>query len=410
MIQAIIIVSSIVIILALIALTVRVKRWFIYDGHAKRELPITPKRFLFSLYSLIFFIFMVYGIALPITIILYTVVWNRDKRLLLLHKLLRWSTEFILMLLPGIDFTYNNAIGETFNEPGIIISNHQGHFDLLCIMMMTPRLVVLTNEWVWHNPLYGWLIRLAKFYPVGNGLDYNIPRLKELISNGYSIVVFPEGTRSAQCNILRFHSGAFYLAHSLGVDIIPVILHGVGHCIPKNDFMLRPGHMYIEVMNRIKIEPDDKDLYIRRLSKETRAKYIEHYSNLKTRLENSAYFAKYVINKYYYQPHHASHKVSKLLRNNQFYTNIIDSSYKPGSTIIINDISLGACSWLMCLVHEDINIISIIENNDEYLIASNTPAIPSNLVFKNTRLSNDTGEYVIFMHKDGSITDISSKL
>ena len=66
-------------------------------------------------------------------------------------------------------------------------------------------------------------------------------------------MIFPEGTRSADCSILRFHRGAFYLAEQLQIDIIPVMIHGVGHVLPKQEFMLRKGEIRIQVMPRISV-------------------------------------------------------------------------------------------------------------------------------------------------------------
>ena len=378
--------TAIVVIVAAIAIWMRF-RWFLKTNGHRRDVPVTPRRFLASIYSLIVFIFMVYGCALPVTLLLYIFVWSPRRRLALFHSFLQKSAKFILEALPLIDFTYINNVCETFAPSGIIISNHQGHLDLMCIMMMTPNLVVLTNERVWHNPLYGWIIRLAKFYPVTNGVEYNIAKLRELIDNGYSVVVFPEGTRSPQCDILRFHTGAFYLARQLNVDIIPVILHGVGHCIPKEDFMLRPGHMYLEVMRRIKVEANDDPLYIRKLANSTRNIYLKHYSALKQKLETADYFADYVINKYSYLPGHYARKVSRLMRKNSNYTTSIDRNIPDGETVIINDKSFGAESWLMALVHPRVNVVSVISDPTPLATALTTPAIPRNLIFTDKFIS-----------------------
>jgi len=50
------------------------------------------------------------------------------------------------------------------------------------------------------------------------------------VKDGYSIVVFPEGTRSPDGTIKRFHKGAFYLAEQLNIDIVPCRAHHVSNC------------------------------------------------------------------------------------------------------------------------------------------------------------------------------------
>lgn len=302
---------------------------------------------------------------------------------MLFHRFLCWSAHTIIRMMPGIKYTFNNSIGETFENPAVIISNHQGHFDLMCILMMTPKLVVLTNDWVWHNPLYGWILRVAQFYPVTNGLEYNLEKLQSLIDRGYSVVVFPEGTRSADCEILRFHTGAFYLAEKLKVDILPVILHGVGHCIPKEDFMLRSGHMYLEVMKRIKVNPDGDAMYMRQLSKQVRRLYIDRFKELKLERQTAHYFKHYVEKKYAYKGIGTCSKVRRLLDANNCYSPIVDKPYTPGATLLIKDTPLGVAAWLMALVHEDCKVVAVIADDKELELLQSLPGRMSRLEFVN---------------------------
>lgn len=394
-------------VILLIALSLWMRyHWFIYSGSSKRDIPVTFRRFAVSFYSLSIFIFMVYGLALPYTLLIYLTIWNKERRLYIFHKFLQKSSSLIIRLLPDIHYTFNNSVGETFENPGVIISNHQGHLDLMCIMMMTPRLVVLTNRWVWRNPLYSWIIRLAQFYPVTNGLDYNIPRLKDLIDRGYSVVIFPEGTRSADCSILRFHTGAFYLAERLGTDVIPVILHGVGHCIPKKDFMLRPGKMYLEVMKRVKVESNGNEMYLRQLSRQVRSMYIMRYRELRQGRETATYFSQYVADKYRYLPGHAYKSVKRLLKTNNNYCDTVDTYFDAETTVYVRDTSLGALSWLISLTHPEITVVSCIEAPQELKTALSTPGIPSQRLSFNNITDEPTGDYSITMTYGGQVETI----
>lgn len=124
------------------------------------------------------------------------------------------------------------------SRPSVIICNHQSHIDLLYLLTLSPHMVFLTKGWVWRNPFYGFLIRQAEFYPVTQGIDNLMPRLKSLVDRGYSIAVFPEGTRSRDLTLGRFHQGAFYIADRLGLGITPVCLYGTGHVMRKNTYHL----------------------------------------------------------------------------------------------------------------------------------------------------------------------------
>lgn len=83
---------------------------------------------------------------------------------------------------------------------------------------------MVTNHWVWHSPFFGAIIRYADFYYVGDGYELYVERMRQKVKEGYSIAIFPEGTRTYDGRMKRFHKGAFYLSEKLQLDIIPVIL------------------------------------------------------------------------------------------------------------------------------------------------------------------------------------------
>ena len=192
-------------------------------SHVSSPLPITLGRFLRSLFSIVFFLLMMYLFMLPFTWLYFHIGKNTEEKKLRYHRLLQKVSDFVIHRVPGVKFHLENRVGETFEKPAVIICNHQSHLDLMCLMMLTPRIVFLTNDWVWHNPFYGMVIHRAEFYPVSDGIENHIDQLKSLYNRGYSIAVFPEGTRSVDCSIQRFHKGAFYLAEQLQADILPMV-------------------------------------------------------------------------------------------------------------------------------------------------------------------------------------------
>ncbi|MCX6306872.1 MAG: 1-acyl-sn-glycerol-3-phosphate acyltransferase [Bacteroidetes bacterium] len=138
-----------------------------------------------------------------------------------------------------------------FGKPCVFVANHQSVLDILSMIMLSPRIVLLTNKWVWNSPLFGYVVRLAGYHPIFEGADPAIDTLKTKIEEGYSIAIFPEGTRSRDGKIGRFHKGAFYLAQKLELDIIPVLFHGTGRCIAKGSFIVRATTFTIKVLPRI---------------------------------------------------------------------------------------------------------------------------------------------------------------
>ncbi|GAO42102.1 trifunctional MMPL family transporter/lysophospholipid acyltransferase/class I SAM-dependent methyltransferase [Flavihumibacter petaseus] len=145
-----------------------------------------------------------------------------------------------------------NTTGEDFSRPAVIVSNHQSFLDILALMLLHPKIILFTNEWVWNSPVFGYVVKLADYFPVKKGVEDNITNLRKLVEKGYSIAVFPEGTRSPDGQMKRFHKGAFYLADQLGIDILPVLLRGTGYTMSKSDFMLKDGTIRTEILPRIR--------------------------------------------------------------------------------------------------------------------------------------------------------------
>lgn len=76
--------------------------------------------------------------------------------------------------------------------------------------------------------------------------------MRQKVKEGYSIAIFPEGTRTYDGRMKRFHKGAFYLSEKLQLDIIPVILYGNCKIIAKaQPFNVRKGIMLTEILPRI---------------------------------------------------------------------------------------------------------------------------------------------------------------
>ena len=224
-------------------------------------LPRTILRWVFkfvkTLFLFLFYVFVMLFLVMPgVFIYLQCGKKTEEKKKENLHRLICWAAQkgIVLLGLFGNKYTLAGNTGEAFNHPAIITCNHQSHLDLLPMLALTPKLVILTADWVWHNPLYGFIIRAADFLPASEGLDAITPRLAELVKKGYSIAVYPESTRSLDCSIGRFHQGAFYLAEQFGLDILPVVLYGAGRALPKHGRILHRWPIRLEIDSRISRE------------------------------------------------------------------------------------------------------------------------------------------------------------
>ena len=257
-------------------------------------LPMRIGRFLMkyvrTIYSLLFFLFFCMVIFTPLIWIYLKFEKNHERKEKYIHGFLCHASRFIMIHhgIPGVKFTYKKHPNTNFDKPAVIICNHQSHLDLMCQLIFTPKMIFLTNNWVWNNPLYGLIIRNAEFYPVASGIENIMPNLRSLAERGYSICVFPEGTRSKTCKIGRFHQGAFYIAEELGLDILPMCLYGPGKILPKRNYSLNKGSIHIEVGERISPSEMAQHGDTKQQASFMKKRYEEWYSNLCNKIEQDA--------------------------------------------------------------------------------------------------------------------------
>lgn len=242
-----------------------VYRWLHFKHGKRRTRPLTIGGMLGTVY-----------------IVLQMVFWMSLLSLLALffpqgpafNKLVRRVAYWAIHLVPGCRFTLLNPHGEDFSKPAVCICNHQSHMDVLALIALHPKLIFMTNDWVWKFPFYGAVIRKAGYFPASWGLSVNSEHVKKMVAEGYSVVIFPEGTRSLDGRIGRFHRGAFLAARELGMDILPILIRGFHEALPKHDFFLRPHPLSLEIEERVKV-PHEAD--IAAFTREMRHFYVDWY-------------------------------------------------------------------------------------------------------------------------------------
>ena len=194
-----------------------------------------------------------------------------------------------------------NKCNENFDKPAIIIANHSSFIDILAMGMLSPKIIFLVNDWVYNSPIFGGTVRKAGFYPVSEGIEGGVEHLRQKVNEGYSLMIFPEGTRSESNQINRFHKGAFYLAEEFNLDIVPVLIHGASEAIPKGDFVIHHSYLTLSVLERI--TPDNLSFgknYAER-TKQIGTFFKEQFSTIRHELEGPEYWKKMLLHSYDYK-------------------------------------------------------------------------------------------------------------
>ncbi len=257
---------------------------------AKNFFPWTLWSWSRSVFSFTYFGFGAVVLTIIGIILIKLNPFNKEKGKYIYHILLSKLCGSVLYIMGNFKKVVNNPLKEKFKKPAVMIANHQSFLDILAMTMLHPKAVLLTNKWVWNSPVFGAVVRMADFYPVIEGAENSIELMRDRVKHGYSIVVFPEGTRTSYPPMKRFHKGAFYLAEELNIDVVPILLHGTGYTMTKGDYLLKNGTLTVQYLPRI--EANDKSWgegYAERTKKISRYFKAEH-KKLSEELETVDYY------------------------------------------------------------------------------------------------------------------------
>lgn len=183
--------------------------------------------------------FGIMGIALSIIALLIQILpIPRIYKTNFLHYMICGACRCVVAIGSGrFKIEDSNPSNEDFKKPAMIVANHQSVLDIVRILTLTPKVVIMAKKSNWNSPLYGLLLHLSGFFCSDDNLDKTTPKLKELVDNGYSICVFPEGHRSADGEIDKFKSGAYHIAKALRLDLVQIIFAGHYQALNRNDLL-----------------------------------------------------------------------------------------------------------------------------------------------------------------------------
>ena len=343
--------------------------FFVTSQTKKGNPPFEIKRFVHSVLSFIYYGFGGLLLSLIGAFLIKIIPVSRKKKLQAFHFVMSKFMHSVFLTYPSVRRKIINKYNENFQKPGIIIANHTSFLDILAVGMLSPKIIFLVSDWVYNSPFFGKGVRLAGFYPVSSGIDNGIEHLREKVNQGFSIMVFPEGTRSIDNSIKRFHKGAFYLAEQLNLDIIPVVIHGYSEVSPKGDFMLYKGSTTVEILDRIAINDSSFGKNYTEKSKKINTFFKSHYSQMRLEYEGIAYFKSTLFNSFDYKETHIVNAVKANINNHSAIFHSLNKyiSAKAKVAHFAND--YGELDVLLSLQESQRNIISFTADEEKRAVA-----------------------------------------
>lgn len=171
------------------------------------------------------------------------------------------------------------------NGPVVFVANHQGYFDipLMLTQMDKPNPLIAKKEIQKIPMIRSWMTQLRCIFMDRENARQSMDSLKqaqELLKQGYSVVVFPEGTRNNGGELGEFKAGAIRIATRTGVPIVPVCIEGSHRLMGKGSLWIHPAQVSIKILPPVQTEELSKE-QIRALPEQLRQMIAEELEQLK---------------------------------------------------------------------------------------------------------------------------------
>ena len=183
-----------------------------------------------------------------------------------------------LLKLAGVTVHVTGQENIPSQVPCVFVCNHQGYFDipiLLCyldgphgfIAKMQLRYFPFIRIWM---RLFG-CVFIDRDHPRESmkALDQAIQNLRD----GYSMTIFPEGTRSRGDEVGEFKSGAFRIAYKTGAPIVPLCIDGSYKAMEGNGMWIKPAHVNLHILPPVQTSNLSKE-QLKTLEEEIRQQII----------------------------------------------------------------------------------------------------------------------------------------
>jgi long-chain acyl-CoA synthetase len=175
------------------------------------------------------------------------------------------------------------------DQPVIFAVNHQSHMDVPVVMAALPppfRYRVAPAmmkeffkpyffpeqhgrfEWLVNTVLYYLAALFFNAFPLPQreaGARQTLRYIGEVLEDGFSVLIFPEGRRSDTGEVGAFRPGIGMIASRLGVPVVPVRTHGLEHVLPPSWHMARPGRVRVVFGAPLKLSGDDYEALARQV-------------------------------------------------------------------------------------------------------------------------------------------------
>jgi len=200
-----------------------------------------------SLTSIVFFV---------LALLIWALTRPFDRNLRLLHLYTCFWASFYTYIVPAWPISIEGRKKIRRDATYVFVSNHQSQLDILALFRLFVHFKWVSKVEIFKVPLIGWNMVLNRYIKLVRGDKQSIAQMmtdsEERLTEGSSVFIFPEGTRSPDGHLKAFKQGAFILAKKMKVAIMPIIIEGTRKALPKYSINFHGKHpIVIRVLDEI---------------------------------------------------------------------------------------------------------------------------------------------------------------
>lgn len=198
--------------------------------------------------SLIFWGFVVVSSALlfPIAVVIWAVTVPFDPRKRALHQFTCFWASLYTWLNPAWRVTITGRELVAKDTTYMFVANHLSLLDILVLFRLFYDFKWVSKIEIFKVPVIGWNMSMNGYIPLRRGDRESVivmmGKCAKALAQGSSVMMFPEGTRSATGELKAFKTGAFELALDANVPVVPIVIQGTHDALPKHGFVLQGRH------------------------------------------------------------------------------------------------------------------------------------------------------------------------
>jgi 1-acyl-sn-glycerol-3-phosphate acyltransferase len=194
----------------------------------------------------------------PMVAVMRLFTWRSDPNRDRVGRFQRHSAALAARINPFWDFRVHDDVHPDASTPYLFVANHKSLADVFLLCLLPWEMKFLSKDSIFEVPLLGWQLRVSRDIPIERGNKESAKRaieeMRDRLTRGSSVIVFPEGTRSPDGSLGPFREGAFRLAIELGVDVLPLAVAGTENTLPKHSLVFRPATASVTVLPPVPVK------------------------------------------------------------------------------------------------------------------------------------------------------------